>query len=133
VKEAGIDLSVMVILGLGGQELSEEHSRESAKVLSAMDPEFAAALTLLLEEGAPILKEIEDGRMTLITPEQSLSELKTISEGMNGVTHCVFRSNHPSNYIPIRGTLPEDSNRMIAEIDEAIREERFRPEGWRAL
>ncbi len=132
VKEAGIELSVMVILGLGGQEFSREHAEASAKVLSAMDPEYAAALTLLLEPGAEIMKDIEEGRMTLITPEQSLNEIKTIIERMD-VTNCVFRSNHPSNYVPIKGTLPEDREKMIQEIDEALKGSRFRPEGWRVL
>jgi radical SAM superfamily enzyme YgiQ (UPF0313 family) len=132
VKEAGIKLSVMVILGLGGKELSREHAEESARVLSAMDPEYAAALTLLLEPGADILKDIDEGRMTLITPEQSLKEIRTIIEKMD-VTHCVFRSNHPSNYVPIKGTLPEDREKMISDIDEALKKSRFRPEGWRAL
>ncbi|MFO8051222.1 MAG: radical SAM protein [Thermoplasmatota archaeon] len=131
-REAGIDLSVMVILGLGGQELSEEHAAGSAKVLSEMDPDYAAALTLLLEPGAGILQDIEEGKMTLITPEQSLGEMRTIIEGMD-VTHCVFRSNHPSNYVPIRGTLPADRGKMLEQMDDALRDPSFRPEGWRAL
>jgi radical SAM superfamily enzyme YgiQ (UPF0313 family) len=132
VKEAGILFSVMVILGLGGQGLSEEHAGESARILSSMDPDYAAALTLLLEPGAGILKDIDDGRMTLITPEQSLKEIRTIIENLD-VSNCIFRSNHPSNYIPIKGTLPHDREKMLREIDEALRESRFRPEGWRAL
>lgn len=132
VKEAGIKFSVMVILGLGGEELSEEHALESAKVLSKMDPEYAAALTLLLEPGARIMDDIEEGKMTLITPEQSLREIRTMIENMD-VSNCVFRSNHPSNYVPIKGTLPGDREKMLKEIDEALRESRFRPEGWRAL
>lgn len=132
VKEAGIKLSVMVILGLGGQELSRVHAKESARVLSSMDPDYAAALTLLLEPGAEILEQIDEGKMKLITPEQSLREIRTIIEEMD-VSHCVFRSNHPSNYVPIKGTLPRDREKMIREIDEALKESRFRPEGWRAL
>ncbi|MEA3560104.1 MAG: radical SAM protein [Candidatus Thermoplasmatota archaeon] len=132
IREAKIRFSVMVILGLGGQELSEEHARGTAKVLSAMDPEYAAALTLLLESGAEILEDIKAGKMTLITPEQSLKEIRTIIEGMD-VTHCVFRSNHPSNYVPIRGTLPEDKEEMLRQIDDALKDHNFRPETWRAL
>ncbi|MGA1848423.1 MAG: radical SAM protein [Thermoplasmatota archaeon] len=132
VKKAGIKLSTIFILGLGGQELSGDHAVETASVLSAQDPDYAAALTLLLEPGAPIIEEIEDGRMTLVTPEQSLGELRTIIENMD-VTNCVFRSNHPSNYVPIRGTLPGDRKQLIEQIDNALRNSRFRPEGWRAL
>lgn len=132
VKEAGLKLSTIFILGLGGVELSGEHAAETARVLSEQDPDYAAALTLLLEPGAPIIKEIEEGGMTLVTPEQSLGELRTIIERMD-VTNCVFRSNHPSNYVPIRGALPYDRDRMLKQIDEALNESRFRPEGWRAL
>jgi len=132
VKEAKIRLSTIFILGLGGQELSKEHAAETAKVLSSQDPDYAAALTLLLEPGAPIIEEIEKGRMTLVTPEQSLGELRTIIEKMD-VTGCVFRSNHPSNYVPIRGTLPYDRKQLLEQIDSAMKDFRFRPEGWRAL
>jgi radical SAM superfamily enzyme YgiQ (UPF0313 family) len=132
VKEAGIRLSTIFILGLGGQELSKDHAVETARVLSAQDPDYAAALTLLLEPGAPIIEEIKEGRMTLVTPEQSLEELRTIVEKVD-ITHCVFRSNHPSNYVPIRGTLPGDRKQLLGQIDSALKESRFRPEGWRAL
>ena len=62
----------------------------------------------------------------------SLKEIRTIIEGMD-VTNCVFRSNHSSNYVPIRGTLPEDREKIIFQIDEALRNSYFRPERWRAL
>ncbi len=62
----------------------------------------------------------------------SLKEIRTIIEGMD-VTNCVFRSNHPSNYVPIKGTLPEDREKMLFQIDEALKNSDFRPEGWRVL
>ena len=132
VKDSGIKLSVMVILGLGGQELSDVHAKESARVLSEMDPDYAAALTLLLEPGAPILEEIEKGNMTLVEPDQALIELRTIIKGSE-MSNCVFRTNHPSNYIPVKGTLPRDRNMMLSQIDKALRRSDYRPEGWRAL
>ncbi|MBN1391132.1 MAG: radical SAM protein [Candidatus Thermoplasmatota archaeon] len=132
IKEAGLKLSSIFILGLGGQELSEEHAVETARVLSAQDPQYAAALTLLIEPGAQIIDDIREGRMTLVTPERSLKELRTIIENMD-VTGCVFRSNHPSNYVPIGGTLPYGRKQLLEQIDSALKGSRFRPEGWRAL
>jgi radical SAM superfamily enzyme YgiQ (UPF0313 family) len=80
VKEAGIALSVIWILGLGGKERSEEHARETARVLNAMDPEYAGALTLMVVEPAPICREVEEGRLTLLDPKESLQELRKVVE-----------------------------------------------------
>jgi radical SAM superfamily enzyme YgiQ (UPF0313 family) len=132
VKEAGIEFSTIFILGLGGQELSLEHAAETARVLSGQDPDYAAALTLMLEPGAPIIEEVRSGRLTLITPEQALLELRTVVSNME-VTNCIFRSNHASNYVPIGGTLPGERDIILEQIDEAGRIHNFKPEYFRRL
>jgi radical SAM superfamily enzyme YgiQ (UPF0313 family) len=132
VKAAGLKFSSIFILGLGGQELSEEHARETAKVLTGQDPDFAAALTLMLEPGAPIIEEVESGKMTLITPDQALYELRLVVEGFEP-TNCVFRSNHASNYVPIGGTLPADKEKILDQINEGMKRSDFKPEYYRRL
>ncbi|MFC2050615.1 radical SAM protein [Chloroflexota bacterium] len=119
VKEAGITLSVTVILGLGGVEGSKEHALETAKVLTEIDPDYGGALTLTMVPGTPLYEQWEQGEFHLISPIQSLEELKTIIENSN-FTNCFFSSMHASNYFSVRGTLPRDKERMLKEIEEVL-------------
>ncbi len=135
VKAAGLQLSVMVILGLGGVELSERHALASASVLSQMDPEYGAALTLTEVPGTPLQQQIECGEFKVVTPFQSLQELRTIIAHLQ-VTHCFFSSMHASNYLTVRGTLPEDRDKMLSQIDRVLEKRdpsMLRPEGFRGL
>ena len=133
--EAGITLSVTVILGLGGVEKSRPHALATAKALSQIDPQYAAALTLLLVPGTPLYEDWKEGRFSLISPFESLEELKLIIENSE-FTDCFFSSMHASNYLPIRGRLPQEKKRMLRELEEILarREEGLlRPEFMRAL
>ncbi len=135
VDEAGLDLSVMVILGLGGVERSERHALATADVLSKMDPEFGAALTLTLVEGTPMHDFIQSGRFHLVSPFQSLKELRSILANLN-VANCFFSSMHASNYLTIRGTLPQDRDKLLASLDRVLQKgdaSMLRPEGLRGL
>jgi len=135
VREAGLTLSVMVILGLGGVELSERHAAASARVLSLMDPQYGAALTLTVVEGTPLHDLIERHEFHPISPFQSLQELRTIVANMD-VTSCFFSSMHASNYLTVRGTLPDDKLSMLAQIDRVLDKRdpsMLRPEGFRGL
>jgi len=135
VKEAGIISSITIILGLGGVEGSQRHALETARVLSAMDPEYAAALTLTFVPGTPLYEQRERGEFHPLSPFQSLEELKLIVENSN-FTDCFFSSMHASNYLSIRGRLPQDKMRMLRQI-EAVLEARdpslLRPEFLRGL
>jgi len=119
VKEAGITLSVTVILGLGGVEGSEEHALETAKILTELDPDYGGALTLTMVPGTPLYEQWRQGEFHLVSPIQSLKELKTIIENSN-FTNCFFSSMHASNYFSVRGTLPRDKERMLKEIEEVL-------------
>ena len=135
VKESGLALSVMVILGLGGVEKSEEHALATAGVLSKMDPEFGAALTLTVVPGTPLHRMIERGEFKPISPFQSLQELRTIIANVE-LTSCFFSSMHASNYLTVRGTLPDDKAKMLAQIDKVLEKRdpsMLRPEGFRGL
>ncbi|MBN1644129.1 MAG: radical SAM protein [Dehalococcoidales bacterium] len=134
-KEAGILTSVSVILGIGGKENSEKHALETARVLSEMDPDYVGALTLTLVPGTPLYKDWQDGEISLITPFESLVELSIIIKNSN-FTHCFFSSMHASNYFSVRGTLPQDKERMIAELERIIQQgdpALLRPEFLRGL
>lgn len=135
IKQAGITLSVTVILGLGGPEGSENHALKTAQILSDIDPDFAGALTVMLVPGTPLHKDWEEGRFELITPFQSLAELKMIIENVK-FTDCFFTANHASNYLPIKARLPKQKAavlKLITEVLETKDMSRLRPEFTRAL
>jgi len=135
LKQSGITISATVILGLAGIEDSEKHAISTGRILSDIDPEFAGALTLMLVPGAPMYDDLKAGRFSLISPFQSLVELKLIVENSN-FTNCFFTSNHASNYLPIRAQLPEQKTELIKLIDSVLNskdDSRLRPELFRAL
>ncbi|MCJ7426469.1 MAG: radical SAM protein [Dehalococcoidales bacterium] len=135
IKQAGITLSVTVILGLGGPEGSQNHALKTARILSDIDPDFAGALTILLVPGTPLHRDWEEGKFELITPFQSLAELKMIIENAK-FTDCFFTANHASNYLPIKARLPRQKAAVLQLIDEVLTSKdmsRLRPEFTRAL
>ena len=135
VKEAGILLSVTVILGLGGVEGSEKHALDTAKILTEIDPDYGGALTLMLVPGTPLYQEWKQGTFTLISPFESLKELKMIIENSN-FTDCFFSSMHASNYLSVRGRLPQEKEEMIIRLQHVLEKEDsslLRPDFLRGL
>ncbi len=116
---AGMRLSVIFLLGAGGTERSEEHARASARLLTAMDPAYAAALTLTLVEGTPLWKRARRGLFELPDTFGLLRELRTLVAEAEP-TDCLFRTNHASNYLALGGRLPRDRDRIAATIDAAL-------------
>ena len=115
VKEAGILLSLTVLLGIGGVELSREHARDTGKILTEMDPDFVGALSLMIVPGTPIDAELRAGRFELPSPFGLIQELETIIAGCE-LTRCFFASNHASNYLPLRIRMPEEKQQALARI-----------------
>ncbi len=129
---AGLKLSTMIILGAGGPELSGEHARESAKVLSAINPRFISTLTMMVVPDIPLHDDTLNGRYTPPTPEQTIRELRELIAGLD-VTGSIFRANHISNLVSPAGTLPKDKERLIAELDAVLDgpiPARFGPRGF---
>lgn len=120
IVDAGISLSVTLISGIGGREYSRHHALESARLLNEMKPDYIGLLTLLLEEGTQLYKEVQEGKFELLTPMEVLEETRILVEELN-VDNCIFRSNHASNYVPLRGTLMKDKELILKQIDEGIR------------
>jgi len=133
VKDAGIKLSVTVLVGLGGRERSMIHARETGRVLSAIDPDFVGALSLMLIPGTELHDQYENGEFQLINPEEMLAELG----GMIAATHLtdgLFHANHASNYLPIRARLPRDKEKTLELISQALKGNiKLKPESMRAL
>lgn len=132
VKASGISLSAMVILGLGGKELSLEHARESAKVCTAIQPEYLSLLTLMIESSSPLIEQIRTGAFAELSPEEALLELRELVAGLE-LDKTVLRSNHASNYVSINGRLPKDKDKILSDIDSCLADKGIRWSSWRRL
>jgi len=135
IKEAGITLSATVILGLGGIHKSLEYAVDTARILTEIDPDYASALTLMLVPGTPLYSDYLSGSFVLPDKFGLLRELATIIENSN-FTDCYFTSNHASNYLPIKASLPlekEKTTSMIYRVIKANDINLLRPEYLRGL
>jgi radical SAM superfamily enzyme len=135
-RASGISLSCIVLRGLAGKGAkSLDHARETARILTEIDPEFAAALTLMLVPGTPMFRKAERGEFQLPDEWEVLAEMRELVANME-VTGCEFRSNHASNYLPIKGHLPEDKNKLVGSIEAILarKDKRYlRPDYLRGL
>ena len=118
-RRAGMKQSVIFLLGAGGAERSAEHATASARLATAMDPEFLSVLTLMIIESTPIHKLAERNRFEMPTVESLMRELRIIVAQANP-GDAIFRSNHASNHLPIAGRLPRDRDAILESIDTAL-------------
>ncbi len=128
VKEAGIELSEYVMVGIAGRQRSEIHARESAEVINAIEPDFVRIRTTVPVPNTPLWQAFRNGEFQLLSPYEALSELRILIEGIT--CRCRFLTDHISNYIWLDGRLPDDKEKMIEAIDKALKlpREAFRPE-----
>ena len=133
IEDSGLTASVTFISGLGGQELSEQHAIGCARVITESRPAYAALLTLLLEPGAPMYEELKSGAFKLMPPVQIAEETLLLLKHAHPETDCIFRSNHASNYVPLKGTLPRDNEKLIAALQKALADGAFRDDYFRRL
>lgn len=133
VRANGIALSVTAITGLGGPELLQKHAVETAAAFNAMNPEYIGMLTLMVVEETPLYTWVEEGSFRLLNRPQVLEETKLLVSHLDS-PGSVFRMNHASNYLMLRGTLNGDKDAMLREIDRAEADlSRLRPEEVRGL
>jgi radical SAM superfamily enzyme YgiQ (UPF0313 family) len=118
-RDAGFKLSITVILGIAGRERSQIHARETGRVLSAIDPDYVGALSLMLIPGTPLHQDWRSGAFTLIEPAEMLAELRTMIAETR-LSQGLFHANHASNYLPIRARLPKDQQATLELIDRAL-------------
>jgi len=132
-KAAGFKLSVTVLLGIAGRERSGIHARETGRVLSAMDPDYVGALSLMLIPGTPLYADYQAGKFPLIDAREMLTELRTLFAHTD-LTQGLFHANHASNYLPIKARMPKDKDAVLALIDKALAGQvALKPEWLRAL
>lgn len=132
-RAAGIELSVIVLLGIAGTERAQEHARATARLITEMDPQYVGALTTTVVPATPLHKLEKRGKFELPSVAAMLGELRTIVDEARP-TDAVFRTNHASNYLAIAGRLPHDRAKSVGTIDAAIAGEVvLRPEWARGL
>lgn len=117
--DAGMKLSVTVILGIAGRSRSAVHARRTAAVLSAIDPDYVGALSLMLIPGTPLYEDWRAGAFELPEPDEMLAELRTLIAETR-LSQGLFHANHASNYLPIKARLPKDRDAVVALIDRAL-------------
>lgn len=126
--KAGFKLSCMIISGLGGTKLIEEHAMESAKVISAINPNYFSLLRLVVEEESELAEDIRLGKFHLLTPLQILDENIMMLENME-LEDCIFRANHVSNYVNQAGILNKDRDILVERLKKFRNSANFIPMG----
>ncbi|MGL4483511.1 MAG: radical SAM protein [Anaerovoracaceae bacterium] len=132
IEASGIKASVTFISGIGGKPMWKEHAVDTGSMITEMNPSFVGLLTLMVESTAPLSQDIYSGKFQMLSPEEVVAETFLLLENINVEKNCVFRSNHASNYVSLRGDLPEDKDRMLAQLKAAmedsgmLKDERFR-------
>ena len=133
VRQAGIFLSVTVLLGLAGVAGSLRHAQESARVLSEMQPNQIAALCLMPLSNTPLGQQYANGNFQLPDAKAMLVELHEFITNIS-CEKVQFMANHASNYLPISGRLARDKNKLLTEIELALQgKQSLVPEQFRAL
>ncbi|MFQ6110603.1 MAG: B12-binding domain-containing radical SAM protein [Nitrospinota bacterium] len=117
-REAGIELSAYIIIGLGGTEGSRSHALESARVLNLALPRFVRLRTLVPRPGTPVWREYHEGAFGLLSPHEALAETRLLIESLEGPFELL--SDHISNYWNLVGKIPEDRARLLNEVDHAL-------------
>ena len=131
---AGFDLWTMVLIGLAGPgEKSRSHALDTAALINAMGPRHLSALTYLPTPGTPLARQAERGEFQLLDAREALEETRLLLESLQ-VSPLHFTSDHASNYLPLKGGLPEERERLLALLDGALAgRQDVRPEFWRGL
>jgi radical SAM superfamily enzyme YgiQ (UPF0313 family) len=119
-KEAGFEYSLYVLLGIGGEKKWEQHARGTAEVLNQIDPHFIRVRTFIPQPNSPLHEAMLGGSFQPASPETIFKETKLLLEGLHVTSQ--FLSDHISNLLPLHGKLPEDKEKMIQIIEEALKE-----------
>jgi len=116
---AGIKSSVIVLLGLGGKSLRDDHVAETTAALNRMQPRYLSFLSLMLIPGTPLARQEKRGGFALPGPAELLREAHDIIKGLE-LEGTIFRSNHASNYLPLAGRFPHDKAALLTALHAAL-------------
>lgn len=134
IEASGIKASVTFISGLAGKENWENHAIDCGTMISESEPSYVGLLTLMVEPMAPLYEDVMSGKFKKLTPEEVVAETALLLKNINVTKPCVFRSNHASNYVSLRGDLPQDKERMLEQLRAAMENKgMLKDERYRAL
>lgn len=133
IKKVGFKLSATLIAGITGTEDFTDHAVNSGKLISEAKPDYLGVLTLLIDPGCEIYNLLRQGKFHEADSVTILREIKTLLENINSDENIVFRANHASNYINLGGTLPEDKDLLLKEVNRALVELNFKDDIYRRL
>ncbi|GAB6180012.1 radical SAM protein [Desulfotomaculum defluvii] len=120
VLAAGIKLSTMVILGLGGQQYTHNHAINTARVINAINPTMLGVLTLAIFDGTPLKEAVDQGKFLPLSTREGMLELKEMLENIDVQQPCIFRCNHVSNFLPLKGVLSRDKAQLLSDVQEVL-------------
>lgn len=132
IEDSGIKASVTFISGMGGRDGWEDHAIQTGTMISEMEPSYVGLLTLMVEKDVPLYQDIQSGKFQLLSAEEIVAETLLMLKHTDVKRNCVFRSNHASNYVSLRGDLPKDKEKMMDLLRRAmkdhnmLKDERFR-------
>ena len=135
LREGGLK---MVYMGLESgcdavlERMQKGHTVDTARALSAMNPEYIGLLTLMVEPGTPLERWVREGSFQVLGPAEILQETALLLDHMDS-PGSVFRMNHASNYLTLKGTLNRDLPALRQQVQEGLMGHGLRPESWRAL
>lgn len=115
-RDAGLRMSVMILLGLGGAGLSMQHAAHTAAAVNRMQPRLLSALRVIPVEGTELAREVAGGQFQPLTEWAVVRELRELISQLD-LQGTVFRANHSSNVVPLEGRMPRDKERLLAELD----------------
>ena len=127
VVDAGIELSLYVILGIGGKDRTISHAIETASVLNHIEPDFIRLRTFVPKINTPLLEEVQDESFKMLGPYEVLRETALLIKDIQASSYLT--SDHYTNYINLEGMLPREKTRLLEKIDAALKrdEQSFRP------
>ena len=134
IEDCGMEASVTFISGLAGKDGWEDHAIQTGTMITEMNPSYVGLLTLIVEPNVPMFDDIQSGKLRLLSPEEVMQETLLMLEHTHVDKKCVFRSNHASNYVSLRGDLPQDKEKMMDMLKKAMNNhDMFKNEMFRAL
>ena len=119
IKQAAIKSSVMILNGMGGQMLSKQHAINSARLMNLTQPDYLATLVVSLPNGEQRIQSGFEGQFKMLTQAQLFSEIRLFLETLD-LKKTIFRSDHASNYLILKGVLGKDKEKLLAQVDQAI-------------
>jgi radical SAM superfamily enzyme YgiQ (UPF0313 family) len=135
IRAAGAKCSVMILNGLGGRALSHQHAVNSARLMNAAQPDYLSTLVVSFPTGMERFQAGYDGKFVPLDPPGLFREMRWLLETLE-LRNTIFRSDHASNYLVLKGTLGKDKARLLAQVDEALERPEaagLRPEWARGL